>query len=193
VAFRKINIIIVLSFSAIAFAALSGCATSSNEADQPESDIKMEDFSVQIYKTEPDDIARILGINRWNFSLQRDSESDVGLEAALAIVSTNEPEDVIDQIRIFTTEDEVEGMVAIYPLGESLLNADQVRIYLQLGSGSTSSVISNPFKDFSSSYTANPADTLQDNSLQLMAFSDNEPMPRAENTILSLTLDTFSE
>ncbi len=154
---------------------------------------KIDDFSVELMKTEPDDVAQILGIHLWKFTLQRDADQEIGLEAVLSINSPDEPENVIDKLRIFTNERQVDGMVAIYPLGESLLNAEEVRVYLQLGSGSISSVIPNPFKGFSSSYTANPADVLENKNLRLMAFSDGGPMPSQDNTFLSFSVETFME
>jgi hypothetical protein len=115
------------------------------------------------------------------------------VEAELSITSPDEPANVIEEIRIFTTGTQVDGMVAVYPLDESLLNADEVRVYMQLGSGSISSVIPNPFKEFNSSYIANPADLLENDDLRLMAFSDGGPMPSQDNTVLSFRVDTFSE
>jgi hypothetical protein len=192
-ALQKTRITAIVTLVLIAVTALASCSTPGEEIMPTDDQLQIGEFAVELQKTEADDVAQILGISRWKFTLQRDSEQEVGLEAALSITSPDGPVEVIDEIRIFTTESEVDGMVAIYPLGESLFNADEIRIYMQLGSGSTSSVISNPFKEFSSSYTANPADVLDDGSLRLMAFSDNEPMPSPENTVLSLSIDTFSE
>lgn len=184
---------IVLSLALTIVLAAVGCSSQSLETDHPGPEFEIGDFTARLENTEPDDIARILGINRWKFSLTRDSDEELGLEAILAIDSPDEPTEIIDEIRIFTTETDLEGMVAIYPLGESLANAAEIRIYMQLGAGSTSSVIPNPFKEFSSWYTANPADVLEDDVLRLMAFSDNEPMPGPENTVLTLQLTTFVE
>jgi hypothetical protein len=172
--------------------ALANC-NSGKVVSPPDDGFQVNGFSVELIKTEPDDIAQILGINRWKFGLQRDSEQEVGLHAKLSITSPDQPAEVIDELRIFTTEMKVDGMVAIYPMGESLFNADEVRIYMQLGGGSTSRVIANPFKEFSSSYNANPADLLENQDLRLMAFSDTDPMPSPDNTVLILNIDTFSQ
>lgn len=190
-AFRKIGVIIALTITLTASFVLGGCSTTSGDVASQDPQLQIGDFSVELQAIEPDDIAQILGITRWKFTLQRDSEEEVGLDAAMIITDPRKPDQVIDEMRIFTTEREVEGMVALYPLGESLFNAGEIRIYLQLGSGSTSSVIPNPFKEYSASYTANPADVLQDDSLRLMAFSDSGPMPSPENTVLALQIESF--
>lgn len=191
--FRVIRAVTVFMLASITITAMASCSASDADATPTGDELQIGDFSIDLERTEPDDVAQILGINRWKFSLQRDSEQEAGLDGTLLITSPGEPDKVIDELRIFTTEAEIDGMVAIYPLGESLFNADQIRVYMQLGSGSSSSVISNPFKAFSASYTANPADVLDDGSLRLMAFSDNQPMPSPENTVLSLSIHTFSE
>jgi hypothetical protein len=193
VLFRKYTTLIALSLVLTIVLAVAGCSSQSLETDRLVSDLEVGDFTARLESTEPDDVAQILGINRWKFTLKRDSDEELGLEAILAINSPDKPTEIIDEIRVFTTETDVEGMVGIYPLGGSLANAAEIRIYMQAGAGSTSSVIPNPFKEFSSWYTANPADVLEDDVLRLMAFSDNEPMPGPENTVLTLQLTTYVE
>jgi hypothetical protein len=188
---RKPRFTLTFVLVLIAVAALASCSTTNEAVDPPNEQLQIGNFTMEVKKNEPDDIAQILGINRWKFTLQRDVEHEVGLEATLFIASPDEPAETIKEIRIFTDETRVEGLVAIYPLGESLFKADEVRVYMQLGSGSTSSVLPNPFKEFGSSYTANPADVLDRDSLRLMAFSDNAPMPSPENTVLSLNIEQF--
>ena len=190
---HKPNIIITIIIALVALVAITACSTPALEAATSGNGFQISDFSIRIHKTQPDDIAQILGINRWKFSLQRNSVQEVGFKAELAISSPEIGRQVIDELRIFTTEPEINAMVALYPLGESLYDADVVRIYMQLGGGSSTSEIPNPFKKFSSSYTANPADVLENNDLQLMAFSDTDPMPGPDNTVLSLRIEIFNE
>jgi hypothetical protein len=189
----KPNIIITTTITLVALVAISACSTPTPEAAKSGNEFQIGDFSVRVHKTQPDDIAQILGINRWKLSLQRKPLQEVGLMAELAISSPETGRQVIDELRIFTTEPDINALVALYPLGESLYDADEVRIYMQLGGGSSTSVIPNPFKKFSSSYTANPADVLDNKDLRLMAFSDTDPMPGPDNTILSLRIETFQE
>jgi hypothetical protein len=193
VLFRKHTTLIFLSVALTVLLAASGCVTQSPDTDLSGSGLEIGGFSTRLQKTEPDDLAQILDINRWKFSLLRETNEEVGLKVAMTIGSPGKTAKVIDEMCIFTTEQVVEGMVAIYPLGESLFNTDEVRIYMQVGGGSTSSVIPNPFKEFSSSYSANPADVLENKDLRLMAFSDTDPMPGPDNTVLSLRIETFSE
>ena len=189
---REHNTLVLLSVALIIVLAAAACATQSPQTDHPGPEFEVGDFTARLEKAEPDDVAQILGINRWKFTLERDSAEELGLEATLAINAPDEPTEIIDELRIFTTETDVEGMVAIYPLGESLANAAEIRIYMQLAGGSTTSVISIPFKEFSSWSTANPADVLEADDLRLMAFSDSVPMPSPENTVLSLRVEQFS-
>jgi len=193
VALRKLRISATFALALIVITASVSCSTPGEETMPMDDQLQIGEFTVEFKKTEADDVAQILGINRWKYTLQRDSEQEVGLEATLSITTPGEPAEVIDEMRIFTTETEIEGMVALYPLGDSLFNAEEIRIYMQLGSGSTTNVMPNLFKEFSSSYTANPADVIENDNLRLMAFSDNEPMPSPENTVLSLSINTFSE
>ncbi len=192
-ALRKLRISATFALALIVITASVSCSTPGEETMPMDDQLQIGEFTVEFKKTEADDVAQILGINRWKYTLQRDSEQEVGLEATLSITTPGEPAEVIDEMRIFTTETEIEGMVALYPLGDSLFNAEEIRIYMQLGSGSTTNVMPNLFKEFSSSYTANPADVIENDNLRLMAFSDNEPMPSPENTVLSLSINTFSE
>lgn len=189
---QKARYTLALIMACIGVLALASCSNG-KAVSPPDDGFQVGDFSVELIKAEPDDIAQILGISRWKFNLQRDSEQEVGLHAKLSISSPDQPAEVLDELRISTTDMNVDGMVAIYPMGESLFNADEVRIYMQIDGGITSSVIENPFNEFSSSYTANPADILENQDLRLMAFSDTDPMPSPDNTVLTLDIDTFSQ
>ncbi|MGD8553312.1 MAG: hypothetical protein PVG02_06600, partial [Anaerolineales bacterium] len=129
---RKPRFTLTFVLVLIAVAALASCSTTNEAVDPPNEQLQIGNFTMEVKKTEPDDIAQILGINRWKFTLQRDVEHEVGLEATLFIASPDVPAETIKEIRIFTDETRVEGLVAIYPLGESLFKADEVRVYMQL-------------------------------------------------------------
>lgn len=185
----KVTRLIIFSILFAIFAA--ACQATPIESPIP-TEVQIGELNIRTQETEPDEIANILGIQLWKFEVDLPVEEvETGLQAELVLRDPQTGIQTIEELRVITTESDLGTLVAIYPIAESLFNAEQVRIYMESGSGSTSSVIANPFREFSASYTANPVDVLEDGSFLLMAFSDTGSMPAPDNTTLELRLTTW--
>lgn len=155
-------------------------------------EVQIGELTIKPQEVESDDIARILGIQRWKFEVGIPVEEDeTGVQMELVLRDPQTGESTINELRVITRESEQDALVAIYPIADSLFQAEHVRIFLESGSGSTSNVIENPFRDFNASYTANPVDLLEGGAFLLMAFGDTGSMPAADNTTLVLRFSTW--
>lgn len=169
---------------------LAGCGQGDAISRTPTGE-SVEGWTVVPLESEQIELAQILSVNKWKFELRHEVEGETGLRLSLALVAPDGANQTLNDMRIISDRDELESLVAVYPIDESIHRAEQIRIYMKSGSGSNSIVIANPFRDFSASYTAGAPESLGEGAYRLMAFADDEPMPSAENYQLVVQVEGF--
>lgn len=133
---------------------------------------------------QPDEIAEILDIQRWKFVVEP-PEGNQGLHFTLDLLPPGEEPETLYSFGLNNQSSEAqETLVAIYPIDESIYQAEQIKIHVSSGSASSSAVVDNPFMglEFSSPYQ--PAELQEDGSYKLMAFSPNGSLPSADDILL---------
>lgn len=169
---------------------LAGCGQRAAIPRTPAGE-SIDGWTVVPVESTESELAQILSVNSWKFDLKREAEGRTGIKLTLQVVDPQGQSRTLNDIRIVSDRAELDSLVAIYPIDESIHRADQIRIFMKSGSGSNSIVMANPFLDFSDSFTADAPDPLGDGTYRLMAFGNNEPMPTADNHQLILRVEGF--
>jgi hypothetical protein len=139
-----------------------------------------------------DDVAQILGIERWKF-LVKPPEPDTQLRFQLELRRPGEEPQVLDSLVVQSASNsETESLVGVYPIQESIFRADKIKLFISGGGGSTSSVITNPFRAYTFSSPSLPAELQEDGTFKLMAFSTEGHIPSAENSALVFSIQILN-
>jgi hypothetical protein len=152
-----------------------------------------EGLEITPLEVQRDDVAQILGIERWMFQV-KPPEPDARLRFQLELRQPDEEPQVMESLIVQSDSDsETEFLVGIYPIHESIFRADEVRLFISGGGGSTSSVIDNPFQAYTFSSPSAPAKLQEDGTFKLMAFSTEGPIPSAGNSVLVFSIQILNE
>lgn len=169
---------------------LTACQSTVQPAEQLQG-LSVAGWNIEAVETESNELARILSVRHWKLQMNREGNEEIGIAVSLELIDPDGDHRILDEVRMISDESELETLVAVYPIDESLTQAGQIRIFMEVGSGSTSSVVDNPFGNYSAFYTANLADPVEEGYFRLMAFGDGEPMPSDRNLQLVLRFDRF--
>jgi hypothetical protein len=131
-----------------------------------------------------DDVANVLGVERWKFQV-KPPEPDVELRFQLELRRPGQEPEVLDSLIVqMDSNSETESLVGVYPIRESIFEADEVKLFISGGGGSTSSLIDNPFREYNFSSSSVPAELQADGTFKLMAFDDEGHIPSPETSVL---------
>jgi hypothetical protein len=152
-----------------------------------------EGLEITPVKVQRDDVAQILGIERWKFQV-KPPEPGTQLRFQLELRRPGEEPRVLESLIVQSDGDSAtESLVGVYPIHESIFRADQVKLFISGGGGSTSSVIDNPFQAYTFSSPSAPAELQEDGTFKLMAFSTEGHIPSAENSVLVFAIQILNE
>ena len=152
-----------------------------------------EGLEITPLEVQRDDVAQIVGIERWKFQV-KPPEPDVQLLFQLDLRRPGEEPQLLDSLIVQSNSgSETECLVGVYPIHESIFGADEVKFFISGGGGSTASVIDNPFQAYTFSSPSAPAESQEDGNFKLMAFSTEGHIPSTENSVLVFSIRVLNE
>lgn len=161
----------------------------------PEGDgyVSPEGLEITPVEVQRDDVAQVLSIERWKFQV-KPPETGVRLRFQLELRRPGEEPQVLGTLIVQSDgNSETESLVGMYPIHESLFRADEVKLFISGGGGSTSSLIDNPFQAYTFSSPSLPAELQEDGTFKLMAFSTEGHIPSAEDSVLVFSIQILNE
>lgn len=150
-------------------------------------------LQVAALNVQSDEIAEVLDIERWKFEVTPPA-SKASLRYSLVLLQPGDEPQTLFSFGVDNEEaGEIDVLVAIYPIDESLYRAEKMKIYVRSGSGSSSAVVDNPFMGFDFSSPSQPAELHNDGSFKLISFSSDGSIPSPDDVLLVFQVRHSSE
>jgi hypothetical protein len=139
---------------------------------------------------QPDEIAKILEIKRWNFMVTP-FDTATKLNYQLELHRSNGEAQVLSSfiIRPDNTKP-MDALVAFYPVDGSLFESSRIKLYIESGGGATSKLIDNPFLDFSGFGPTTPAKLQENGEFLLVRLSPTASVGTDQDSRLTFSVRT---
>jgi hypothetical protein len=152
-----------------------------------------EGLEITPLEVQPDDVAQTLGVERWKFQVAP-PEPDAQLRLQLELRQPGQAPKILDSLILQSASNsKIESLVGVYPIHESIFKADEVKLFISGGEGSTTSLIKNPFRAYTFSSSSVPAELQEYGTFKLMAFSTEDHIPSAKDSVLVLSIQVLGE
>lgn len=175
---------------------LAACTIVPPESIPAETIITLQtgELTVTPQEGEVSDVAQVLGVEMWYFQVNPPAQSVSGIHYQMELQHPQQESEILSSFTTWAANDSnKQALVAIYPIGDSIFLADQVKLYMRSAGGETSQVIANPFRDFKGASRSRPAKQMEPNTFELMTFDKELGPPQAERSQLVLKIVTESE
>jgi hypothetical protein len=160
----------------------------------------IEGVAVIPTEVEQDPVGEILGMQMWTFdvtlpdSVSLDLEDGAAVSYQLELRQPGQAPEVLGSFSTTSSDQNFELLVGLHPLGNTLVQAETLQYYLRAGGLSSSGLIANPFKRFSTGTAAwskrQPTEMKAvDNEIVLMEIGSAGRVPDPQNSLLVLKIE----